>query len=80
MPTRENAALYKRYEAEADAQTDVTFVGRLATYKYYNMDQVVAQALTTFKRLRERHERQQTQEISLLTRRAAKASAALDDA
>ena len=59
VPTRENAALYKRYEAEADAQSDVTFVGRLATYKYYNMDQVVAQALTTFKRLRERHERQQ---------------------
>jgi UDP-galactopyranose mutase len=33
----------------------VTFVGRLATYKYYNMDQVVAQALTAFKRLRERY-------------------------
>jgi len=27
------------------------FVGRLATYKYYNMDQVVAQALTTFKKI-----------------------------
>ena len=27
------------------------FVGRLATYKYYNMDQVVAQALTLFKKL-----------------------------
>ncbi len=67
VPTRENAALYKRYEAEADAQTDVTFVGRLATYKYYNMDQVVAQALTAFKRLRARHERQQAQEISALT-------------
>ena len=80
VPTRENAALYKRYEAEADAQANVTFVGRLATYKYYNMDQVVAQALTAFKRLRERHERQQTQEISLLTRHTAAASAALDDA
>ena len=67
VPTRENAALYKRYEAEADAQIDVTFVGRLATYKYYNMDQVVAQALTAFKRLRERHERQEAQEISALT-------------
>lgn len=57
VPTRANAALYKRYEAEADARADVTFVGRLATYKYYNMDQVVAQALTTFKRLRTHHER-----------------------
>jgi UDP-galactopyranose mutase len=30
---------------------DVWFVGRLATYRYYNMDQVVGQALTTFKRI-----------------------------
>ena len=29
----------------------VSFVGRLATYRYYNMDQVVGQALTAFKRL-----------------------------
>jgi UDP-galactopyranose mutase len=29
----------------------VHFVGRLATYKYYNMDQVVAQALTVFSRI-----------------------------
>ena len=35
--------------------TNVTFVGRLATYKYYNMDQVVGQALAAFKRLRQRH-------------------------
>ena len=80
VPTRENAALYKRYEAEADAQTDVTFVGRLATYKYYNMDQVVAQALTAFKRLRERHQRQQSEEISFLTRTTAEPDTALDDA
>ena len=55
VPRPENAALYKRYEAEADALTDVTFVGRLATYKYYNMDQVVGQALAAFRRLSERH-------------------------
>ena len=30
---------------------DVSFVGRLATYRYYNMDQVVGQALATFRRL-----------------------------
>jgi UDP-galactopyranose mutase len=29
----------------------VHFVGRLATYKYYNMDQVVAQALTLYAKL-----------------------------
>ena len=39
------------YEADAEQLTNVTFVGRLATYKYYNMDQVVGQALTAFKRL-----------------------------
>ena len=80
VPTRENAALYKRYEAEADAQSDVTFVGRLATYKYYNMDQVVAQALTAFKRLRARHERHQAPEVSTLTRSPANAKVALADA
>ncbi len=51
MPRPENQALYKRYEALADATADTWFVGRLATYRYYNMDQVVAQALATFKRI-----------------------------
>ncbi|RYG34731.1 amidohydrolase, partial [bacterium] len=36
--------LYKRYKALADQSDEVTFVGRLGTYKYYNMDQVVGQA------------------------------------
>jgi UDP-galactopyranose mutase len=56
IPRPENAALYRRYESDAEALSAVSFVGRLATYKYYNMDQVVAQALTLFKRLRTRHE------------------------
>jgi UDP-galactopyranose mutase len=51
VPRPENAALYKRYQALAAATPDVEFVGRLATYKYYNMDQVVAQALSVFDRL-----------------------------
>jgi UDP-galactopyranose mutase len=51
VPRAENAALYRRYEALAEATENVTFVGRLATYKYYNMDQVVGQALAAFKRL-----------------------------
>src|SRR5215216_4025838 len=45
VPKPENAELYKRYSALAEATPRVHFVGRLATYKYYNMDQVVAQAL-----------------------------------
>ena len=51
VPRPENAALYKQYQALADATPNVHFVGRLATYKYYNMDQVVAQALTLVAKL-----------------------------
>jgi len=51
IPRAENQALYKKYEALADATPGVSFVGRLATYRYYNMDQVVGQALATFRRL-----------------------------
>src|SRR5215217_5988244 len=51
VPRPENAALYRQYQALADETTGVHFVGRLATYKYYNMDQVVAQALTVFARM-----------------------------
>jgi len=46
VPRQDNAVLYKRYEALANQTRGVYFCGRLATYKYYNMDQVVAQALT----------------------------------
>jgi UDP-galactopyranose mutase len=52
VPRPENAALYRRYQALADATPGVHFVGRLATYKYYNMDQVVAQALAVFDRIK----------------------------
>ena len=51
VPRPENQAMYMRYRELADNTPSVKFVGRLATYKYYNMDQVTAQALTTFKRL-----------------------------
>ncbi|HEX5758456.1 MAG TPA: UDP-galactopyranose mutase [Thermoanaerobaculia bacterium] len=51
VPRPENAELYKRYKALADETPGVHFVGRLATYKYYNMDQVAAQALTLYARL-----------------------------
>jgi len=51
VPRPENSEMYKRYKALADATTGVHFVGRLATYRYYNMDQVVAQALAEFDRI-----------------------------
>ena len=53
IPRPENAELYKRYERLALATPNVWFVGRLATYRYYNMDQVTGQALATFKRIQE---------------------------
>jgi len=51
VPRPENAELYKKYQALAEERPDVHFVGRLATYKYYNMDQVVAQALSVYARI-----------------------------
>jgi UDP-galactopyranose mutase len=57
VPRPENQALYKRYEALAIETQNVHFVGRLATYRYYNMDQVVGQALATFRRIAEREGR-----------------------
>jgi len=56
IPRPENQALFKRYEELGDATDGVTFVGRLATYRYYNMDQIVGQALATFRRMNERRE------------------------
>jgi UDP-galactopyranose mutase len=50
IPRRENAELYRQYQTLAEA-SGIHFVGRLATYKYYNMDQVVAQALTLYAKL-----------------------------
>lgn len=57
VPRPENQALYKKYEALAQDTPNVDFVGRLATYRYYNMDQVVGQALATFRRIAEREGR-----------------------
>lgn len=51
VPRPQNAQLYAQYKALADATPRVHFVGRLATYKYYNMDQVVAQALALVDRI-----------------------------
>jgi UDP-galactopyranose mutase len=51
VPRPENADLYKKYQLLTKEINNVYFTGRLATYKYYNMDQVVAQSLTLFKRI-----------------------------
>jgi UDP-galactopyranose mutase len=51
VPRPENSELYKKYQLLANEMENVYFTGRLATYKYYNMDQVTAQSLTLFKRI-----------------------------
>jgi UDP-galactopyranose mutase len=51
IPRPENGALYRKYQELGEATLGVHFVGRLGTYKYYNMDQVVAQALSTFAKI-----------------------------
>jgi len=51
IPRKENAVIYTKYKALADLERNVRFVGRLATYKYYNMDQIVAQALTEYSKI-----------------------------
>ncbi len=47
VPRPENQALFERYDVLARAEAKVTFVGRLAQYRYYNMDQVVGAAALT---------------------------------
>jgi UDP-galactopyranose mutase len=51
VPRLENTDLYKKYQLLTKEIKNVYFTGRLATYKYYNMDQVVAQSLALFKRI-----------------------------
>jgi UDP-galactopyranose mutase len=72
IPRPENQALYKRYEALADAVPDTWFVGRLATYRYLNMDQVVGQALSTFQRI----ERTLSRDVAAVGRSAGLPAAA----
>ncbi|SOO35986.1 putative UDP-galactopyranose mutase [Xanthomonas citri pv. fuscans] len=57
IPRAENAELYRRYERLAAETPKVTFLGRLGTYKYYNMDQVVGQALALYKRIEDAEQR-----------------------
>jgi UDP-galactopyranose mutase len=69
VPRPENALLYKKYHSLAMQEENVYFAGRLATYKYYNMDQVVAQALTLYSKIEVSHEpgnRLNTHELQLV--------------
>ena len=53
VPRPENAQVYEKYRELAVATTGVYFCGRLANYRYFNMDQVVAQALHLFRNIAE---------------------------
>ena len=55
IPTPDTATLYKKYAEKAEELNNVSFVGRLATYRYYNMDQVVGMALTEFEKINEKY-------------------------
>lgn len=51
VPAPDAAAIYRRYQEEAEARKNVSFIGRLATYRYYNMDQVTGMALKEAEKL-----------------------------
>jgi UDP-galactopyranose mutase len=51
IPAADAAALYARYKTRVEAEPNTSFIGRLATYRYYNMDQVVGMALAEFDRI-----------------------------
>lgn len=57
IPTDDSSELYARYRALADQEQHVSFIGRLGTYRYYNMDQVTGMALTEAEKLTKRYSR-----------------------
>ncbi len=54
IPRPENQELFRRYKMLSENEPDTWFVGRLGSYQYLNMDQVVGQALATFARIDDR--------------------------
>ena len=70
IPRPENQALFKRYEGLAQ-ETNTIFVGRLATYRYFNMDQVIGQALAVYRRLRPSLVQSDTPAVRLAEAKAA---------
>ncbi len=77
IPQPANAAIYAQYRALAQNLPEVHFVGRLGTYRYYNMDQVVGQALTLYKKLARSEAERAGGDLAALPDGAAEASAAL---
>jgi UDP-galactopyranose mutase len=57
VPRPENSLIFKKYQALASQVPNTHFVGRLATYRYYNMDQVVGSALTLYGKLKAEHDK-----------------------
>ncbi|MGE9271312.1 MAG: UDP-galactopyranose mutase, partial [Verrucomicrobiales bacterium] len=55
IPANDSAALYRRYAFLTEQERNVSFIGRLATYRYYNMDQVTGMALVEADRLIKRY-------------------------
>merc|ERR1719181_905027 len=53
VPNPKNNELYEKYRALAEKEPGVAFVGRLASYKYFNMDQAILNALEMFDNLKE---------------------------
>lgn len=51
IPASDAAAIYSKYKEKAAFENNVSFIGRLATYRYYNMDQVVGMALKEAEKL-----------------------------
>ena len=55
IPTPEARAAYQNYAALATAETATSFIGRLATYRYFNMDQVTGMAIAEADKLISRY-------------------------
>ena len=53
VPNPENRELYNKYAAAAAKEKGICFVGRLASYKYFNMDQAILNALDMFENLKD---------------------------
>ncbi|GEM65939.1 UDP-galactopyranose mutase [Sphingobacterium faecium NBRC 15299] len=52
IPRKQNQDIYNLYKKLSEEHPNVYFTGRLGTYKYYNMDQVVAQSLVLFRKIK----------------------------
>jgi UDP-galactopyranose mutase len=58
VPNEKNRILYERYRQAAEKMENIYFVGRLANYKYFNMDQAFKNALDMFRKLEPQFEMQ----------------------